>query len=260
MMISNFYSVLFVYIIFIFPYYSASSQTLKFLLVTGSDIIQCSEHEYLVISDWTKLESSKISCPNQDKLFESSPSTIYDYTDVSLICNEQKQHFELWFYAWNARLKDRKTQKFTNDALEQMSSTITVDDIDYPFEAKRKPGDDSMALVNHFQLPWSHNNTFVLYITFKKQPTICRFELYYTRKVNRTRCTQESGQYSSICYNAPLLTSPIQQNVNWKMVDALWTSNTYTSSSWIDRGGYYVDLRLLTTTTTSVSREAFSFL
>ena len=254
MMICNFYSVLFLHLILMFLCYFASSNKLKFLLATENDIIRCSEDEYVVIRNWTKFESSNISCPNQNKLFESSPPPMFSYIGINWICVEAKKKIVLTFYTRIRYLKENKMQTFPNDTLKQMSFTVNIGNQSYAYEAKMMPDNNSVALINNFELAWSHNNTFVLYITFTNQPTICRVKLNLSVMVNITHCTNIRGSYSVLCYNYPRATSLIQQNVDWTLLDALWRGATYTSSNWINLyGGYHVDLRLLNTTDISVS-------
>lgn len=255
-MISNFYSVGF---LFIFFWYFGSSMKLKFLLATGNDIIRCSQHEYLIISDWFTLKSSNISCPNQATLFEKPSVPIYSYSRFYGHCNNVSKSFQIKFYAWNLELVNEKLQKFKDKTLKLLSSTINIDNHNYSCKAVKKDENSSVALVNDFELNWSYNNTFALYTTFNNQRTVCRIILTLTNMVNDTQCTNEVGEQSGVCYNDPLSETPMK-NVNWTSLLSFLKNQTYSSPDWRDKGGYYVDLRLFKTTiTTSVSQVSLDY-
>ncbi len=251
-MISNFYSVEFLYVIFIFFGYSGSSTELKFLLMTRNDIIRCSQYEYIVISDWFKFKSLNISCPNQATFFENPSIPIYNYSLFYAYCNDVSKNFNVKFYAWNLELANGKLPKFKDKTLKLLSSTINVENHNYLCEAVKMEENASVALVNDFVLNWSDNNTFILYLTFNQQPTVCRISLTLNQKVNVTQCTDELAQRSIICYNDPLSKSPMT-NVNWTSVQSFLNNPAYYPPDWRDKGGYYIDLRSVKTTITSVS-------
>ncbi len=243
-MISMFYSVEFLYIILSVFGYSVSSTKLKFLLATESDIIRCSEHEYLVIDNWYKLESSNISCPNQANLFEKLPIPVFNYSQFYLSCNNVDKNYRVMFEAWHSERVNGKLPKFNKNTLRLLSSIVNFDNHNYSQKADTIKQNESVALVNDFVLNWTNNNTYILYVTFDHQPTACHIKLALDIKDHNTRCNNEHVLRNIFCYTDPLLQSPMT-NVNWTLVRNLLKYRLHASPDWRSKGGFYVDLRLV---------------
>ncbi len=249
-MICNYSSVLFLCVTFIFCCSIGLSDKLTFFLLVDNNIIKCSDYEYLIITDWSKFISSNISCPNQDKLFQK-PISIYNYTRSTYICDTKTKTFLIKFYASILSQEEHEKKHLSKTDLSRLSSTINIDDRSYLFKLT-KLEDSYEALVVNVSLSWSFNNTYVLYATFTEQLTICRIELYLTETVENEKCTDESGRRFMLCYYDPL-SKLIVQNVDWTQIKKFVNDTTYTPPNWTEKGGYYLDIRLLKTTTTSVS-------
>ena len=248
-MIYNYSSVLFLYVTFIFCYIGFSTK-LEVLFLTDNSIIRCSDYEYLIITNWSKLISSKISCPNQTHIFEIETVRIYNYTEIRVECDAKNKRSFAKFYVSNLQKKGKKP-KLSKTKLSELSSSISIDNRNYSFEAIMMDEKDR-ALVHNISIDWSSNMTYSVSTIFTHQPIICDIKLHLIDTVKNEECTNEIGWRFMICYHDPLSKLPVR-NVDWTQMSDFVKNEIYSPPNWKDQGGFYLDVRLLKTTTTSVS-------
>ncbi len=225
---------------------------LNFLVLTHINAIKCSDYEYLLISNWSKLMSSQISCPNQNTFLESKSPLIYDYVETRFTCNQKKKSSVTNFYVSNLLWKENNNNKhLSKKEIDRLSSTINMDNRNYSFKATMM-GDGYRALVHNVSQDWSSNMISEFYTTFTGQPMICHIKLNLTGTVENEQCTNKNGIRSTFCYYEPLSKFSMQ-NVDWTRLNNFINDETYSPPNWRDQGGFYLDIRLLKTTTTSVS-------
>jgi hypothetical protein len=140
---------------------------------------------------------------------------------------------------------------FTDEQMKLLSTTITVDNMNYSFEPTRTKN-PYQVLINNVSLQWKSDNVYLFYTIFKEQPIACRFRLNYSELVENGTCANRQLYYHSFCYYEPLSKPPLK-NIPWvQLRDFLYTNN-YLPSNWEEKGGIYFDVRLHNTTTTLVS-------
>ncbi len=249
-MIYNYTSVLFLYVTFIFSCYTGFSMKLEVLFLGDKNIIRCSDYEYLIITDWSKLISSKISCPNQINIFEIETLRIYNYSDMTIECDAENKRNIGRFFVSKLEKKGKKP-KLSKTNLPELSSTISIDNLNYSFQATMI-NDKDKALVHNVSINWTSDMIHVLFSTFINQPLICRVVFYLNKTVKNEECTDEIGSRFMICYYEPLSKLPVQY-VDWTQLSDFLNNEIYSPPNWKDKGGYYLDVRLLKTTTTLVS-------
>ena len=129
-MIYNYTSVLFLYVTFIFSCYIGFSMKLEVLFLGDKNIIRCSDYEYLIITDWSKLISSKISCPNQINIFEIETLRIYNYSDMTIECDAENKRNIGRFFVSKLEKKGKKQsylkQTYRNCPLPSVSIILTI--------------------------------------------------------------------------------------------------------------------------------------
>jgi hypothetical protein len=176
---------------------------------------------------------------------------VYNYTKTQSSCDSTTQQITSKFFVSRLSQKNAKMKKLIKKELSSLTSTININNRAYSFEAK-KSGNDEEVLIHTVALQWSSNMTYILYATFTEQPIICKIILYLRRMVEDKRCTDLFGSRTMSCYHDPLSESPVQ-NVNWTLLDDFLDTEIYSPSNWVDKGGFYIDVRSIKTATTSVS-------
>ena len=256
-MICNYSSVLFLCFIFILCSCIGSSKHLEFLFAKTYNVIKCSDFEYLIIRDWFKLVSSNISCPNQAEIFINQSPDIYAW-EFLVACSTKKKIIEVSSLLSVLQPPDEKQNKqVIIDRLESLSNTINTANDPYPKAQliKEKP----LVQMNHGTEYWSPTGTNIFYTKFNQLPIICRTQTNLTEQMVLERCSNEHGTHWTVCYYEPLLNS-VTKDVNWTLLNEFLISKLYSPSIWADKGGYYLDLRLLKLTTPLVSYSILFFI
>ena len=255
-MIFKYTSVLLLYIIFIIRFCFGTSNNLEFLFIANLDVIRCSTYEYLIIDNWFKLISSNISCPNQAELFPEHPPDIYKWSLVSVACSEVNKTFSIYSHLTDfLPTSATKNKKLIKDRYKLMRGTMDADNRNYPFEAVITKNQSTVS-VDQGSLKWSSNgnNTYILYMTFTEQPIMCRIIMNLTEMMKNQICANQSGKRDILCYYEPLSKSiSPETKVDWTQLDFFINDQTYPPNNWQDKGGYYLDVRLLNKITTSVN-------
>lgn len=251
-MIYNSSSVVFICITFIFYYYTNICATSNFLIISDNNIVKCSDHEYLIINNWSDFAPSLTSCPNQPEFFNRS-TVIYNYGGDSYKCDANTNIFLVEIYASIFSFKKEKIKMSDTDR-DRLSSTMYFNNRHYPFKATSiKNG--YMALVNQISVNCSSKMLYNFYITFTEHSTICRIKLTCTKK-NKS-CKESTVSKNIICYSEPFSKIPLE-NIDWEQLDTYVTNDIYGTPGWEQYGGYLLDLYSFTTTSTLVSCEMFS--
>lgn len=249
-MICNYSSVLFLCVTFILCCCTGSSKRLEFLFAKVFNVIKCSDFEYLIIEDWFKLVSSNISCPNQAELFINQSPDIYAW-EFLVQCFKNKQIIGVSSFLSVVHPPNEKQNKqLIIDRLESLSNAINTANDPYPKAQliKEKP----LVQIYHDEQIWSSNGTNIFYTKFQELPIICGTQTNITRQMIDEHCTDKHVYHRTVCYYEPLLKSSTK-DVNWTLLNEFLISRTYSPSKWTDKGGYYLDLRLLKLATTLVS-------
>lgn len=255
-MISNCRSVVFLCIVLNFSWNAIFAAKLKFLLILPWNVFQCSEYEYIVISNWDLFDRSKIRCQKQTDLFQNFDIPIIHYGAGFFTCDAERKQLTVDVHAYYENSKKKKLSKFDKKLIPFLSSKMTVDNRTYPSQHEKIPKNDSALVLHSITFNWTRNNTFNLEVNFDHQPTICRHLLNLERKVVNQRCSDNTGDIITTCFNNLLTELPLK-NINWTFVlDLIKIGQSY-SPNWEKQGGYYVDLRLFRSTTMSVSERLF---
>lgn len=249
-MICNYSSILFIYTIFIFCCEIIPWTISNFLILSDVTVIKCSDYEYLVIDDWYQFVFSNISCPNQTAFFDKS-TVMYNYTEDGYACDATKKTIVVKFYGSILSEKKNERANLSVEQLPQLFSVIRMGNHNYSFEPSMMENRDKASMYN-ISLNWSDDMMYYLYITFTAHPTLCRVVFNYSKAVKNNNCTGASGTKYIRCYSEPF--SKIRpQSVNWTKILNLVNNKPKSAANSKENGGYYVDLRLFETTTTSVS-------
>ena len=108
---------------------------LKDLFLADNNVIKCSDYEYLIITNWFKLISSKISCPNQDTLFENGTLHIYNYSHMTVQCDAKNKINVARIYVSNLSPTKNPKIKLSKKTYRNCPLPCSVDSHNYSFQA-----------------------------------------------------------------------------------------------------------------------------
>ncbi|CAF1239208.1 unnamed protein product [Adineta steineri] len=251
-MICNYFQFLLPSIMFICCCYFGALNTLDFVF-QGNSFLRCSSYEYIVIKDWLKLLSSNVSCNNQTNRFPNN-TVLQVYKSVtSLVCDDLTKQTRISSNI-TPLLPPSTKNKSTSEDIQQFRGTVNVDKDTYSFEPSLE-STSSNVTIHYKNLHWSSNFSYTLYLTFDKQPIMCRIELNISDTVNNGKCVNDGAGKALIhCYYDPQSTSKLLlTQVNWTQLDSFRADEFYYASNWTVQGGYYINLLSLKTTSTSTT-------
>ncbi|CAF4066509.1 unnamed protein product, partial [Adineta steineri] len=231
--------------------YFGAFNTLDFAF-EGDSYLRCSSYEYIVTDDWQKFLSSNVSCNNQTNRFPNNTvKKIYDF-EIYATCMEENKEFKIRSII--TRLFPSSTDKdLEKKEYKQFRGTVNVDKDTYSFEGSHLS--KSELEISYKNLHWSSNFSYTLYLTFDKQPIMCRIQIDLAKKINNGKCVNDSNGIRIIhCYYDPRSTSKLLiTHVNWTQLDSFRNDSIYFPSNWTAQGGYYINLHSLKTTSTSTT-------
>jgi hypothetical protein len=240
---------MFFYIIYIFCCNAVGPQKkLDFLFITEYSVIKCSENEYLVIYSRPELYSMNISCPNQIDLFENQSLNFFDWRNFQVKCHSEQKQFHVYSTIDDPPSINKNTKKI-KDMPSLLTGTINATNYNGILQAKIKKNQIS---IDHGWLDWSSDGFYDSYVTFSNHPIICRIHLNLAERVENGKCTDKLGTRAITCYYEPKSDAPLKM-VDWQEIDNFIYNESYSPSNWTAKGGYYLDVRLLKTNSTSVS-------
>ncbi|CAF1402743.1 unnamed protein product [Adineta steineri] len=251
-MICNYFQFLLPSIMFICCCYFGALNTLDFVF-QGNSFLRCSSYEYIVIKDWLKLLSSNVSCNNQTNRFPNNTVLKVYKSLTSLVCDDLTKQTRISSNI-TPLLPPSTKNKSTSEDIQQFRGTVNVDKDTYSFEPSLE-STSSNVTIHYKNLHWSSNFSYTLYLTFDKQPIMCRIELNISDTVNNGKCVNDGAGKALIhCYYDPQSTSKLLlTQVNWTQLDSFRADEFYYASNWTVQGGYYINLLSLKTTSTSTT-------
>lgn len=248
-MIYNYSCIFSIYIIFYYCYYPIIWAISDFLILSAdNNVIKCSNHEYIIITDWSKFIVSNISCPNQIA-FSNKSTRVYLYDKIHYDCYTDTKTFSMSTYSSIFSMK-KNQQKITDIDLSRLSSTVRIKNHNYSCKAEKR-NNDYIALVNKILINWSSTMKYSAYVKFTEHPTICLINVDFSQVVNNKKCTNSTILRGTICYSEPFSKLELQ-NVNWTEVENFLFNKIYVPINWEEKGGYYLNAQSTKTTIKSI--------